>query len=762
MESRRSLDTRPSLEVRRAFLNETGQDVDEDTYDEFTNTDTGPGASDYPDATQTNRRPPRIRNQNSEISLGYDTRLIAVQGQYICTGGHTTRAWNLKTEDSMSLSHGENVKVTALAWTVSTPASMNGSIVWLGTNQGGLHELDIDRKQILRTNDAAHSRREIIRIFAADENMWSLDDSGTLLRWSTRANGQNPSFDDGPTEYRVSRECSTSLVVGNFLWLAAKKEIRVYDLNSQPGQSFHTLSRPLTEESAGDVTCATRLSSQADMVYFGHSDGKITIYDRTDFTLIGVYVLSVYKISALTGVGRFLWAGYSTGMIYVYDTAATPWSVKKDWKAHNGPITAIIADKSSSWTLDRLQVVSLGLDSTIKIWDGLLEDDWIEERIHDRDEEYCEYENMSAAVMTWNAGASKPTALRANQRDANFFREYLTIYGGPDLLVFGFQEMVDLEDKKLTAKNFFKSRKKDPTDYEKMSHQYREWRDHLLKVLQDFATHGQSYVLLQTASLVGLFSCVFIKSSLRSRVTQLNGAEVKRGMGGLHGNKGALILRLIIDDTSLCFVNCHLAAGQTQTVHRNNDAAAILESENLPSLRSSTVPGTFSGGGDGTMIMDHEICILNGDLNYRIDAMTRDNVIRAVKENNLTKLLDRDQLLLSKKRNPAFRLKLFQESPISFAPTYKYNVGTDDYDTSEKKRSPAWCDRILFRNGGNGEKIKCIDYRRWEVHTSDHRPVTGLFEMKIKKIDRDRREVVKGKVEEEWLVWRRKVMGMVK
>lgn len=47
----------------------------------------------------------------------------------------------------------------------------------------------------------------------------------------------------------------------------------------------------------------------------------------------------------------------------------------------------------------------------------------------------------------------------------------------------------------------------------------------------------EPYHLLHTASMVGLFSCVFIKGSERNRIRDLNAAEVKRGMGGLHGNK---------------------------------------------------------------------------------------------------------------------------------------------------------------------------------------------------------------------------------
>lgn len=32
----------------------------------------------------------------------------------------------------------------------------------------------------------------------------------------------------------------------------------------------------------------------------------------------------------------------------------------------------------------------------------------------------------------------------------------------------------------------------------------------------------------------------------------------------------------------------------------------------------------------------------------------------------------------------------YEEGPLLFRPTYKYDVGTDDYDTGEKHRIPAW------------------------------------------------------------------------
>ena len=40
-------------------------------------------------------------------------------------------------------------------------------------------------------------------------------------------------------------------------------------------------------------------------------------------------------------------------------------------------------------------------------------------------------------------------------------------------------------------------------------------------------------------------------------------------------------------------------------------------------------------------------------------------------------------------------LRGFKELPPGFDPTFKYDLTPPyDYDTSEKKRAPAWCDRV--------------------------------------------------------------------
>lgn len=72
----------------------------------------------------------------------------------------------------------------------------------------------------------------------------------------------------------------------------------------------------------------------------------------------------------------------------------------------------------------------------------------------DHDTDYCEFREIKTVVVTWNVGAATPTTVRYEEKDSSFFREVLQVADPPDLLVFGFQELVDLEDKKLTASSY--------------------------------------------------------------------------------------------------------------------------------------------------------------------------------------------------------------------------------------------------------------------------------------------------------------------
>ena len=139
-------------------------------------------------------------------------------------------------------------------------------------------------------------------------------------------------------------------------------------------------------------------------------------------------------------------------------------------------------------------------------------------------------------------------------------------------------------------------------------------------------------------------------------------------------------------------------------------------------------------------MLDHELCFCAGDLNYRLN-LRRDVVLSLLEQKRYDELRNADQLLHELRSNPFFRLQAFREAPIQFPPTYKLNPRSNEWDTSEKARVPAWCDRILWR-AYNPETLQCTSYRRWDATLSDHRPVSATFIVAVKLINAERRERV--------------------
>jgi hypothetical protein len=86
----------------------------------------------------------------------------------------------------------------------------------------------------------------------------------------------------------------------------------------------------------------------------------------------------------------------------------------------------------------------------------------------------------------------------------------------------------------------------------------------------------------------------------------------------------------------------------------------------------------------------------------------------------------------------------YSEARITFMPTYKFDVGRDEYDTSEKSRIPAWTDRVLRK----GTNIRQTSYSSAPLRFSDHRPVYATFECTVKVVNEAARDAISQEVDE--------------
>lgn len=275
-----------------------------------------------------------------------------------------------------------------------------------------------------------------------------------------------------------------------------------------------------------------------------------------------------------------------------------------------------------------------------------------------------------------------------------------------DIFAIGFEEIVDLNASNIMAAS---------------SDNAKAWSEELEKVL----CRDAPYTLLSSHQLVGVCLFIFVRKDLIPHIRDVALDSVKTGLGGATGNKGAVGIRMVIYGTSLCFVCAHFAAGQSQVTERNADYTEITRKIAFPMGRS---------------LYSHDYVFWCGDFNYRVD-LDKDEVRLLVSQNNLHRVLEQDQLLHQKSQELVF--KNCFEGDITFPPTYKYDLFSDDYDTSEKCRAPAWTDRVLWRSRKHTidpehtselSKGKLLHYGRAELKQSDHRPVIAILEIEVLQV----------------------------
>ncbi|KAF8165492.1 inositol polyphosphate phosphatase [Crassisporium funariophilum] len=318
--------------------------------------------------------------------------------------------------------------------------------------------------------------------------------------------------------------------------------------------------------------------------------------------------------------------------------------------------------------------------------------DYVRATLEQRSAEYSTAKQAVCFVGTWNLNGRAPSESllpwlfpRQSTKD-------------PDMFILGFQEIVPLTAQQIVQ-----------TDPEKR----RVWENKILDTLDRRPNKKCDYILLRSEQLVGTALLILVKSELTSVIRNVEGTSRKTGLRGISGNKGAVGIRLDYHDTSFCFLTAHLAAGHINVEERNADYKTIANGLHFQK---------------GKTIQSHQNVIWLADTNYRIDL---DNAtVRSLAEHDdFDPLFAADQLRQAMDTNAAFAG--YEEGPLLFRPTYRYDLGTDNYDTSEKMRIPAWTDRILHR----GNHLDVAVYSRAELRGSDHKPIFAIYRAEVRIID---------------------------
>ncbi|KAI3713586.1 hypothetical protein L1987_72167 [Smallanthus sonchifolius] len=256
----------------------------------------------------------------------------------------------------------------------------------------------------------------------------------------------------------------------------------------------------------------------------------------------------------------------------------------------------------------------------------------------------------------------------------------------------------------------------DPTEMEDEESAYLDGQEKL----------SHRYVRIVSKQMVGIYISVWVRKRLRRHINNLKVSPVGVGLMGYMGNKGSVSISMSLYQTRLCFVCSHLTSGHKvgDEERRNSNVSEILKRTRFSTVLDPDQPQT---------IPCHDQIFWFGDLNYRINKQDEE-VRKLVSMKQWDQLLYSDQLCKELRRGHVF--DGWKEGVIDFPPTYKYEFNSDRYagenpKEGEKRRAPAWCDRILWL----GKGIEQLCYNRAEIRMSDHRPVSSVFAIKVEVFD---------------------------
>eukprot|EP00467_Chlorarachnion_reptans_P002101 CAMPEP_0114496092 /NCGR_PEP_ID=MMETSP0109-20121206/5582_1 /TAXON_ID=29199 /ORGANISM="Chlorarachnion reptans, Strain CCCM449" /LENGTH=542 /DNA_ID=CAMNT_0001673335 /DNA_START=405 /DNA_END=2033 /DNA_ORIENTATION=+ len=257
-----------------------------------------------------------------------------------------------------------------------------------------------------------------------------------------------------------------------------------------------------------------------------------------------------------------------------------------------------------------------------------------------------------------------------------------------------------------------------------------KWREGYENCSEDWlatlASHfGSKYARLMYKSLGQMRIAIFCNRDYLNDFFSIETATEATGIGHVMSNKGGVAISLKYHDTSICFVNAHLAAHQHKTARRNSDVQEIINGISR-----------ILGSKKADIVVQFDHVIFMGDLNYRLDYGTQgeekkptkeqfDQMVLKIEEKKFDTLFSCDQLTNEMAKGRVFCG--FREGKYNFPPTFKVLRQKKLAYTSE--RSPSWCDRILWHSLTK-EWVKQISLGvASDIDTSDHKPVYSVLRL---------------------------------
>uniref|UniRef100_A0A667XRN4 Inositol polyphosphate-5-phosphatase K n=1 Tax=Myripristis murdjan TaxID=586833 RepID=A0A667XRN4_9TELE len=321
-------------------------------------------------------------------------------------------------------------------------------------------------------------------------------------------------------------------------------------------------------------------------------------------------------------------------------------------------------------------------------------------------------EGVMLHMVTWNVATAEPP------ENLNSLL-HLDVQPPTDLYVIGLQEV------SATPLRFIS----DMIAEDSWSHQ----------LMDTLAPRG--YVKVTSIRMQGLLLLVFAKQLHLPFIRDIQTTYTRTGLFGYWGNKGGVSVRFSFYGHMVCFLNCHLAAHMNYALQRVDEFEYILETQDFDIYNTPH-------------IRDHKIVFWFGDLNFRIADHGMHFLRSSINSERFNLLWGKDQLNMMRAKEPF--LQEFEEGPLRFRPTYKFDRNSDAYDTSGKKRKPAWTDRILWRikpkspppededeqaststDDGHDEYPIQVTQESYNSDmsygVSDHKPVIATFSLELRK-----------------------------